>query len=154
MNVPTGSAHDPATNDNVASSQFSRVYDSIRPTLTLSTSSPNPTRFLPISVTAQFSEPVNDFLQNDLTLNNATASGFTQVDSDTYTFDLVPNADGLVTLDVAQNTSQDLAGNFNMPTPQLSLVYDTTPPTLSEITPVINPTNDTTPNYTFNTSET
>ena len=33
------------------------------------------------------------------------------------------------------------------------VMTDTTPPTLSEVTPVTTPTNDSTPNYTFNTNE-
>jgi hypothetical protein len=71
-----------------------------------------------------------------------------------YTFNVVPSGDGLVTIDVPNNKAQDLAGNDNTGATQLARVYDSTAPTLSEVTAVTDPSNDTTPSYTFSTTET
>ena len=87
-------------------------------------------------------------------MTNGTSSGFTIVDGKNYTFNIIPTVDGVVTVNIPQTVSQDAATNGNTVSNTLSRTFDATAPTLSEITPVINPTNDTTPNYIFNTSET
>ena len=50
-------------------------------------------------------------------------------------------------------TQTDPAGNTSVASGNLSVTIDTTAPTISTITPITTPTSDTTPNYTFTTSE-
>lgn len=54
--------------------------------------------------------------------------------------------------DQASNTMTDFAPSTNLAANK-ALVIDTTNPTISEVTPVTNPTADTTPDYTFTTDE-
>ena len=67
----------------------------------------------PISFTFQFSEDVTGFTAGDVSLTNGTAGTFTQVDAATYTLDVSPVSDGLVTVSVAADVAQDLANNGN-----------------------------------------
>lgn len=71
------------------------------PTVVLSSSASSPTKANPILVTAQFSQTVTGFVIGDITVGNGTAGNFIAVDTDTYTFNITPTADGAVTVDVA-----------------------------------------------------
>ncbi|MGL5831517.1 MAG: hypothetical protein ACRCZE_05225, partial [Candidatus Altimarinota bacterium] len=50
-------------------------------------------------------------------------------------------------------TVTDTAGNISNTLNVSAFVIDTIAPTIAEVTPVVNPTNDTTPNYTFSSNE-
>ena len=71
----------------------------------------------------------------------------------TYTY--TRTLDGTETEGTAQVdvNGTDLAGNTRNHTSFTSFATDFTAPSLSEITAVTTPTNDTTPNYTYNTDE-
>ena len=56
-------------------------------------------------------------------------------------------------MDVPLNSGEDAATNGNVASNQLSRTYDTTAPSLAEITAVPTPRNDTTPSYTFSSDE-
>ena len=62
-----------------------------------------------------------------------------------YSFDLVPIADGQVTVDIGASVAQDAAGNGNAAASQFGRISDTTPPavTVDSMT-----SNDTTPRLT------
>jgi len=53
------------------------------------------------------------------------------VDGDTYTFDLTPTGEGLITADIAADVAQDGSGNFNSAAPQFSRTFDTLAPSLT-----------------------
>ena len=81
----------------------------------------------PIPVTATFSEPVFGFTVGDITVNNGSAGNFVGNNGDlAYTFDVTPNAIGVVTVDIAEDLAVDAEGNGNTAAPQLSLglIYD------------------------------
>lgn len=58
-----------------------------------------------------------------------------------------------MTVDIPASVAQDLVNIDNTAALQLSITYDGTSPVLSEVTPVTTPTSDTTPDYTFNSTE-
>jgi len=82
------------------------------PSVVLSSSASDPTNTSPIPMTATFSEPVTGFTIGAITVGNGVASNFLGSGT-TYTFDVTPTADGLVTVDVAAAAAQDAAGNGN-----------------------------------------
>ncbi len=92
------------------------------------TGSAGPVRInLPVPVTATFSEPVFGFTSADIDVGNGTIGNFTGADGDTiYTFDVTPNAIGMVTVDIAAGVAEDADGNGNTAAIQLSLgiTYD------------------------------
>ena len=94
------------------------------PTVTLSiTSTRSPVRISsPIPVTATFSEPVTGFAVSDITVTNGFAGNFVGNDSDSvYTFDVTPNAIGVVAVDIATDVALDAENNGNTAAIQLSL---------------------------------
>ena len=81
----------------------------------------------PITVTATFSEPVTGFIVGDVSVANGYASTFVGSGGDTvYTIDIVPNAIGVVTVDIDSGVAQGLDGDNNNAAVQLllGLPYD------------------------------
>ncbi len=147
-------AQDTAGNDNTAATQFSRTYDSVPPTVAMSSAASDPTNISPISVTVQFSETVTGFVVGDITPGNGTLGNFVAVDGDTYTFDLTPSGQGLVTADIAAAVAVDGIGNGNLAATQLSRTYDSIAPTTSITANPTNPTASANASFTFSGTDT
>src|SRR5262249_33565410 len=98
---------------NTASNTLTLTFDNVAPTATITTTATDPTSVNPIPFTVTFSEDVTGFTASGLTITNGTASNFTMVNAHTYTFDVAPTADGLVTVQVNAAAAQDAAGNDN-----------------------------------------
>lgn len=114
-------AQDGAGNNNTAATQFSRTYDSVAPTVAMTSATGDPAVNAAIPVTVQFSESVTGFGTAEITVANATLSNFVAVDADTYTFDLTPSGPGVtVTADIAGGAAQDAAGNNSTAATQFS----------------------------------
>jgi hypothetical protein len=126
VDVVAGVAQDPAGNGNTAATQFSITYDSIPPTVTLTSTVTSPTKMSPIPMTATFSEAVTGFVVGDISVGNATASNFIAVSGSVSTFDVTPSGQGMVTVDVAASVAQDAATNSNTAATQFSITYDST----------------------------
>lgn len=116
-NIPAGAAEDAGGNPNQAAPTFSRTVDSTGPTVTMTSTTPEPSNISRIiDVTATFSEPVSDFTASDITLVNCTLQGFAAA-SKAYTqfdFRLLPSRIvGPVGADIAAGVAKDAAGNPN-----------------------------------------
>ncbi|HJQ13570.1 MAG TPA: Ig-like domain-containing protein [Anaerolineales bacterium] len=140
-NIGAGVAIDAAGNSNASVAQLSRTFDSIAPTVTMSSATSDPTNANPIQVTAQFSETVDNFIATDIVAGNATIENFIAVDGDTYTFDLTPSTPGLVTADIAADMAQDGTGNGNSAATQFSRIFDNNAPTVTITSAAPDPTN-------------
>ncbi|HJR78720.1 MAG TPA: Ig-like domain-containing protein [Anaerolineales bacterium] len=134
-------ATDTAGNGNTAATQFSRAFDSDAPTAAITSAESDPTNTSPITVTVQFSENVTGFAVGDITISNAIVGNFNAVDSDTYTFDLTANSQGLVTADIAAGVAQDSSGNGNMAATQFSRTFDSVIPTVTMTSAASDPVN-------------
>ena len=139
--IGAGMAIDAAGNSNASATQLSRTFDSIAPTVTMSSATSDPTNANPIQVTVQFSETVDNFIATDIVAGNATVDNFTAVDGDTYTFDLTPSTPGLVTADIAADMAQDSIGNGNSAATQFSRTFDNDAPTVTITSSAPDPTN-------------
>ncbi len=65
----------------------------------------------PIPVTTWFSEPVINFTVDDVTVTNGSADNFVGSDGDmVYTFDVIPDAIGNVTVDIFSGVAGDAEG--------------------------------------------
>src|SRR5688572_28330133 len=140
-NIAASVAQDAAGNNNTAATQFSRTFDSVSPTVTMTSAASDPTNANPIPATAQFSENMTGFDAGDITPGNATVGNFVAVDGDTYTFDLTPLSDGLVTADIAAGVATDAAGNGNTAATQFSRTFDSAGPTVTMSSAAPDPTN-------------
>ncbi len=120
--------------------------DKTAPGVTMTSSAPNPTNSAPIPVTVTFSEPVSGFTAGDIAVSNGSVSNFAGSGA-TYTFDLTPAANGLVTATIGANVAFDAAGNGNTAA-SFSRTYDTTAPGVVSITRADpNPTNAASVNF-------
>ncbi len=107
------------------------VVDTIVPTVTISSTAPNPTNTSPIPVTVTFSKPVTGFDSGDVTIGNGTLGLFTAVSGTTYTVTVLPINNGAVTIDIAAGVAHDAANNGNAAATQFSRTYDTIAPTVA-----------------------
>ncbi|HSB57475.1 MAG TPA: Ig-like domain-containing protein, partial [Nitrosopumilaceae archaeon] len=124
VDVASAVAKDAANNDNTAATQFSITFDTLAPTLILSSSTSSPTSTSPIPVTATFSEDVTGFVVGDITVGNGAAGNFVPVSGTVYTFDVTPAGQGLVTVDVASAVAKDAANNDNTAATQFSITFN------------------------------
>ena len=145
-------SQDAATNLNLISNLLSRIFDTIAPTVTLSSSASTTTATSPIPVTATFSEIVTGFTSSDLQITNGTASNFTGSGT-YYSFDITPADQGVVSVTVPISSGADSATNGNTASSALSRTYDSAAPSLSQVTAVPSTVTTYTPSYTFSSSE-
>ena len=113
VDVAAGVAQDAAANGNTAAAQLSRTFDSVNPTVTIASTSPNPTNSASIPVTVQFSKAVADFASGDVNITNGTISAFAGSGTN-YSFNVAPSGNGTVTISVAANAAHDAAANGNL----------------------------------------
>jgi hypothetical protein len=125
VDIAAGVTQDAAANDNSAASQFSITYDSVGPSVVITSTASDPTGEKPIPITVTFSEDVTGFVLGDITVGNGTASNFAGGPA-VYTFDVDPTAQGLVTVDIAAGVAQDSAANDNTAATQFTILYSTT----------------------------
>ena len=82
----------------------------------------------PFPATIRFGEPVTGFLVGDITVGNATLSGFTEVTAGlVWTVRVTPIAEGAITLNIAANAAENAAGDGNLPAAQVGSFF-TAPP--------------------------
>ncbi|WP_299988360.1 Ig-like domain-containing protein [uncultured Pontibacter sp.] len=129
VSLAAGVALDAAGNLNLASEQLTRLYDTTRPVVEVATevTSPINTAF---TVRLTFSESVENLVLTNISVENGSASNLTKESATVYTALVTPTANGLVTISVAENVTQDAYGNGNLPSNRLQLSYDVTQPTL------------------------
>jgi hypothetical protein len=102
------------------------------PMPTISTDISEATNTSPILVTVTFSLAVTGFESEDVTVGNATLSGFSGSGSD-YSFYLTPLAEGKATVDINENVAQDAENVGNPAANQYSFIYDITAPTTGTV---------------------
>ncbi|MBU5444791.1 leucine-rich repeat protein [Paenibacillus sp. MSJ-34] len=98
------------------------------PTVVLSTTASG-TVNAAFSITITFSEPVIGFSENGIEVTNGMVSNLVKVNEATYMATIVPFTSGQeVTARIVANAAIDAAGNGNVTSSVLSVMYDTTKP--------------------------
>jgi hypothetical protein len=97
-----------------------------RPDVTLSSTVSDPTNTSPIPMKATFTKPVTGFQATDISVLGGWVNDF-RADGTTYTFDVIPNGEGLVTIGVNAGVAQDGFGNLNTPATPWSVTFGTAP---------------------------
>ncbi len=131
VSLTDGATSDAAGNTSSAASA-STVSDRTAPTASISSKLSGLTNAASIPVTITISETVSDFSADDVSVGNGTLSDFTGHAS-SYSFNVIPAGDGMVTVDVADDASHDAATNGNSAAMQFSIVSDRTAPSFSLI---------------------
>lgn len=149
-------------NNTVPYGTSSCTFDVTQPTVTINQSAGqlDPTNNSALSFTVVFSEAINPstFIASDIALSGTgtgTVGTPTTSDNITWTVPVTATGNGTIIASLAASTVTDVNGNPNLAatSTDASVTYDTTVPTISEVTPITTPTNDTTPDYTFTTDE-
>ncbi|RRR78461.1 MAG: hypothetical protein EI684_00255 [Candidatus Viridilinea halotolerans] len=87
--------------------------DRIAPTVTLSSTAPDPTNCSAIPFSATFSKVVTGLVASDISVTNGTVSSF-RGSGATYSFTVAPHSAGLVTVSIGANVAHDAVGNGNL----------------------------------------
>jgi hypothetical protein len=133
VTLGAGAVLDPAGNSNLASNTLSRSYDSIRPTVAISSSLPERSNASSIPIAITFSESVSGFDTTDISVTNGSVTTFSGSGAD-YTAVIEPSADGEVSISIAQNVAVDVAQNGNQASTTLSRTIDRSTPTVTSVT--------------------
>ena len=133
ISLKTTSVTDSAGNTNQSSASLQRIYDSLRPSVRIYSSSADTSNTNMIPATIVFSEAVDQFTSNDITITNGTISSFSG-SGDTYSIEIIPSTDGAVELFIPQNVAFDSGGNGNLSSDTLSRFFDSTPPRIVSVT--------------------
>ncbi len=113
VDIASAAAADPAGNDSNAAATFSIDYDGTAPTVAISSAALDPINSGVIPLDITFSEDVTGFDITDIVVTNGTAANFVAIDGANYTVDVDPTHTGLVDVDIAAASAQDIAGNDN-----------------------------------------
>lgn len=114
------------TLNNVADASGVLV-DAAVPQVTITSTSNDPTNDNPIPIQVTFTEDVTGFISSDLDIVGGTISNFSGTGA-IYTFDLIPSAEGVLTVDIDADVAFDIAGNGNLAAAQFSIESDETAP--------------------------
>ncbi|MBF0312019.1 MAG: hypothetical protein HQK52_01315 [Oligoflexia bacterium] len=140
VSLLAGVAQDAATNDSLASNVLTRTYDITSPTVVVASAAPTITKTSPIAVTIDFSEDVSGFVVGDVSVTNGSAGNFLSVSSSSYTVDVTPSGEGVVSVSVLADVAQDAATNNNLISNLLSRTYDSIRPSVLLSSGAGNPT--------------
>jgi hypothetical protein len=132
--LPAGSAADAAGNGNLVSNTYSFTYDTVSPTVAVTSSdvaySANSVA-ASVNMSFTFSESVTGFSASTLSLTNCSVSSFSGSGS-SYSAVITPTAPGLVQVTVT--TARDAAGNFLVGPGQLFSYFKVVPMVVSQTT--------------------
>ena len=112
FDIPAGTSQGSNGSNNLASEQYSIEYDGTRPDVLIVSSVNSPFNSTPFNGTIIFSEPVLQFNQDDLIIDNIQISQFSGDDS-LYNFSALPIEDGEITIVIPEDITLDYAGNNN-----------------------------------------
>ena len=129
LDVNANLAQDIAGNLNTAATQATSTYEATRPSVVIQ--GVPVTSNSAFTATFVFSSNVTGFILNDISVDNGIASNFLTINGSTYTADITPSANGVVTVDVFANVAQDGSGNLNTAATQVTNQYDTVPPSVA-----------------------
>lgn len=98
------------------------VVDTTRPTPEITSTESSPTDATTIPISIDFGEDVSGFDISDITVGNGTAGDFAGGDQ-VFTANITPTAEGVVTVDIAENAATDDASLQSLAATQFSITY-------------------------------
>ena len=126
VNIAAAAAVDANAGASLVATQFSIINDETGATPSFSSTATDPFGGSFV-LNVAFTEAVTGFAASDLTVGNGTASGLAGSGA-AYTVTITPTASGLVTVDMAVDKVDDVAGNPNLVATQFSITADITAP--------------------------
>jgi hypothetical protein len=123
---------DLAQNSFVGDVDYEMFVDNTSPTVALSSVESGLTNANPIPIQVTLSEVSNALDVGDFGLTNGAGIDFTGAD-DSYSFGVVPGADGAVEVAISAGAFSDIAGNLSSGGDTISFTYDGTSPVFSAL---------------------
>ena len=108
-------------------------FDTLPPVPHIQTSAPLPARSSPIPITIAFNEPVFDFTDSDIQVNNCLIQKFSPETQSIYLLECLPDQPGKIYLSINENELTDEAGNLNLASNAFEWIYNTQPPEIHPI---------------------
>ena len=143
ISVPAGVTQNAANTGNTASVEHRVQLDTVKPSITLT--GPSSTQTSAFNITITFSETVTDFVQEDISLTDSTATAtvtdFTTVSGAEYTAEITPTTNGNVKIKVNTDVAEDAAGNRNTESLSQTVTVSLPAPTVTITGVPINPKN-------------
>ncbi|MFO7829820.1 MAG: Ig-like domain-containing protein [Bacteroidales bacterium] len=124
VDIDAAVATDLAGNNNDAATQFAITYDGTVPTVSISSTAGDTITDENFDVIVTFSEEITGFDNADLTIANGTLENLTSADNIEFTASIAATDQGDVTVDIAANVVNDIAGNGNTVSEQFKVYYD------------------------------
>lgn len=90
------------------------VADTLRPQVKVSTTSRAKTKDTVLPFVVQFTEAVFGFNSSSVAIAGGSLMSFTEIDRSTYSLEVTAADNNLVTVNVRENSSVDVAGNPNL----------------------------------------
>lgn len=128
VSVAAGSATDAAGNGSAVSNTFTRTFNGTVTTAAITSTETGPSKAATIPVKVTFSGDVTGFTQDDVGLTGGTIANFVAVDGHTYTFNVVPTADGTIAVSVPAGAGLSTSSKPTAAA-SFSIVSDRTAPT-------------------------
>jgi Bacterial Ig-like domain len=127
VDIAAGVAGNATTTPNAEAAQLSRTYDTVAPTVSITSAEADPTRNAAIAVTITTSESTTTLTADDLEIFNGSISGFSGSGT-SYAVTFVPAVQGAAGFEIAAGAFTDAAGNGNTGPTSFSRTYDSIPP--------------------------
>jgi len=145
MFIPENVSFDTAGNGNTISESLIRYYDSVSPSIAITSTTRRTTNVSPIPMTLTFNEKVKGFEATDI-VTYGTVTSFYSLDMEDsfaqiFTFELIPPGQGEISVQVAGNAAIDHAGNGNIASEPFVRIYDLTQPDVMITTEIDSVTN-------------
>ncbi|KAL2642981.1 hypothetical protein R1flu_010568 [Riccia fluitans] len=103
------------------------LYDSVRPKVTVSTTSLAKTKNQLIPVLIQFTKPVFIFDSTNVTISGGNLTRFSEVSKSTYALEVFVESDKVVSVSVGENVTYDISSNPNLASNVLRVRHYTVP---------------------------
>ena len=129
FNVAAGAAQDAGGNLNTAATQKMVQVDNSAPTVSIA--GPNVVQNAAFTVQIAFSETVNDFVKEDITISGAAATVSMTGSGATYTATITPTTMGELNVQVPAGVAQDTANNPNEASNIYTVPVDPVHPTVT-----------------------
>lgn len=141
LSIAAGVCQDISGNLNIASAVYSIISDRTAPTIVLTSTVSSPTNVSSFTVNANISEATTNFVLGSIVISNAALSNLQQITPSSYSFTVTPLLNGLITISSPAGSFTDLAGNNNVLSGQINVIYDGSNPEPVISSTASNPTN-------------
>ena len=134
INVDANRFTDAIGNNNTASNTFTFTFDSVPPTMIITSSTVEnglSTNNASLELIFTSSEPITGFTKDDIRFDNGTLSNFLAISATVYKATFTLQNQGLYAINVDANKFTDAAGNSNVAAPPFTFTFDNTPPTMT-----------------------